>query len=117
MYQELAEDVKEMLEEFGGPMTFSKEDLSGGLDDSGNPKAIEPTTFIEGVGVRSSFNSIERKDTSILITDVKILFYAETRPTVGMMVVVGGIKHRVIHNRIVSPYDIDVLYVLQVRNA
>lgn len=115
MYQELANDVKDLLNEFGGPMTFLNEDLSGGFDDSGNPKSTDPTTSIDGVGVRSTWNALERRDSSILTTDIKILFYAETRPTVGMMVNIDGKKHRVIHNRLVSPYDVDVLYVLQVR--
>lgn len=116
MYQELAEDVKEILDEFGGPMTFITKDVSGGFDNSGNPKPIGPDTIIEGVGVKSTFSSNELKNTSILHTDVKILFYATTRPKVGMLVEIDGVMNRVVHNRLVSPYDVDVLYILQVRN-
>lgn len=120
-YAEMQATAQELLEDFGAPVTLTKEAIAGvGYDADGNPQAPIPAVSVSGVGARLNYTGdtkqafVEATGTVIMTGDCRLL-YKGGAPEIGMVVTLSGIKWRVVAFMPIDPAGIVVMYELQLR--
>lgn len=120
-YAEMQATAQELLEDFGAPVTLTKEAApGGGYDADGNPQAPIPAVSVSGVGARLNYTGdtkqafVEATGTVIMTGDCRLL-YRGGAPEVGMVVTLSGVKWRVVAFMPIDPGGIVVMYECQLR--
>ncbi len=113
-YKELGVIATDLLNEFGQLITITrKTDELYDLTTGGNQQAIQAYT---GYGCAFYYSSHEIDGSSILTGDMVVLLEnITTTPEIGDMVTVNDADMRVISVECLSPTNINLLYMLQVR--
>lgn len=120
-YAEMQELAQELLEDFGAPVTLTKEAIAGGgYDADGNPQAPIPAVSVSGVGARLNYTGdtkqafVEATGTVIMTGDCRLL-YKGGAPEIGMVVTLSGVKWRIVAFMPIDPAGIVVMYECQLR--
>lgn len=120
-YTEMQATAQELLEDFGAPVTLTKEAIAGsGYDSNGNPQAPIPAVSVSGVGARLNYTGdtkqafVEATGTVIMTGDCRML-YKGGAPEIGMVVTLSGVKWRVVAFMPIDPAGIVVMYECQLR--
>lgn len=114
-YTEMQDLAQELLEDFGAPVTLTKEgSAGGGYDADGNVQAPVASVSVTGVGATAEYMTSEIDGTVIQSGDAKLI-YKGGAPLIGMLVTLSGIKWRVVNIRPTWPAQIVTHYNLQLR--
>jgi hypothetical protein len=103
-----------LVQETAGENTFDAE--TGMLTPVTNPSPILATTTI-GYGVLMNYSDVELANTSIRMTDKKMILAAEkmNKPNLSDRLTVAGTTYEVISVRTSSPGGTDIYYEVQLR--
>lgn len=120
-YAEMQATAQELLEDFGAPVTLTKEAVpGGGYDADGNPQAPIPAVSVSGVGARLNYTGdtkqafVEATGTVIMTGDCRLL-YKGGAPEIGMVVTLSGVKWRVVAFMPIDPAGVVIMYECQLR--
>ena len=114
-YAEMQDLAQELLEDFGAPVTLTKEgSVGGGYDADGNVQAPVASVSVAGVGAITRYKIDEIDGTVIQSGDCGMLFRG-SEPQINMAVTIGFDKWRVIDFAPTWPAQIVTHYTLQLR--
>lgn len=112
-YNSMAKVADKLLDEYGQTVLLVRS-IGGGID----PVTGAITGTIQNLlthGVLKPYPQELVNDSSILATDQMLTITANVRPEADDLARIGGIEHKVISIKTISPAGTPLAYVLQVR--
>ena len=114
-YSGLALTAKSLLTSKGQTVTFSRDNITVNNQITGEQTKGAATTYT-GVGAALDFKTGEIDGEHVQFNDKRLILEATTTaPEIGDAATIGGLTHRVIDVKTVSPGGVVVIYILQLR--
>ena len=114
-YADLRETARELLEEFGQSMTFSRKSASV-YDNETNTFPSTPVTFTDKGVIFPFGKGVSNVNGSIIQTgDQEVFWQGSTEPKPTDNLTVNGVDYNVIAVMPIEPAGVNVLYQIQVR--
>lgn len=114
-YSELTETAKELLQEFGQNILFTRQGNSEYNNATGEAKSS--LEHFDGFGVIFPFGKGVTSVNGSLVEsgDQEIYWYGTTAPQPGDNVAVAGVDYKLVAVQAIEPAGVNVLYQIQVR--
>ncbi len=115
-YTKLKQLAKKLIAKYGMEIVFTMPSLKRGVYNTGTSlNAGIADVVCSGVGVISDYTINEKRNSSILETDKKIIFQSDSVLKNGMIAIINNVEYIVVDPNPLAPDGNAIVYFAQVR--
>lgn len=104
-----------LLTKYGRSVTLTRV-TEGTYNPETSDTGVSFTTTFSGYGHPSPYSVQELDNELILLTDIKLLFYSTTVPSIGDTASIDNLSYRVMSVQKLNAQGQNIVYILQLRN-